>query len=178
MARKKYVKDYKLNQTVDERGRLKSEPEYVGSYFVFSESADTVKAQAKKSLAACGIAWAAFAASLFLNTGSMRLFHISLPYAFTAIPLWLLTDVCIKAMKTVGKLQHRESDEMTQKYPAASMWTAVLTIFALLGMVIAVIFKIGSLVKADILFALLASVVCACGAYCFKNKNSFATEEL
>lgn len=178
MARRKYVKDYKLNQTVDERGRLRSDPEYVGSYFVFKESLDKVREQAKKCLIACGIGWTAFAASLFLNTGSMRLFHISLPYAFTAIPLWLLTDVTIKALKAKGKMQHRESDEMNQKYPGASMWTAVLTVFALLGMLIAVIFKIGSLGKADILFALLASTVCACGAYCFKYKSTFTTEEL
>ena len=178
MARKKYVKDYKLNQTIDERGRISSKAEYAGAYFVFKESKETVKSQAVKSLTACGIAWAAFIASLFLNTGSMRLFHISLPYAFTAIPLWLLTDVCFKARKTEGKLQHRESDEMNQKYPASSMWVAVLTLFALLGMLVAVIFGAGDLVKADVAFALLASVVCACGAYCFSRKSTFTTEEL
>ena len=178
MARKKYVKDYKLNHTVDERGRIGSKAEYVGAYYVFRESKDAVKKQARKSLIACAAAWAAFAASLFLNTGSMRLLHISMPYAFTAIPLWMLTGVSIKALRIKGKLQHRESDEMNQRYPATSMWTAVLTLFALLGMVIAVIFKIGSLVKADIAFALLASTVCACGAYCFRNKSFFVTEEL
>lgn len=178
MAKRKYVKDYKLNQTVDEKGRLKSEPQYVGGYFVFKESLETVKAQAKKSLTACGLAWAAFGASLFLNTGGMRLFHVSLPYAFTAIPLWLLTEVSIKAFKAKGKLQHRESDEMNQRYPACSMWAAVLPLFALLGMLIALIFNIGNLVRADIVFALLASVVCACSAWCFTKKSTFATESL
>ena len=178
MARRKYVKDYKLNQSVDERGRLRSEPIYVGSYYVFRESAADVKAQAKKSLAACIGAWAAFIGSLFLNTGAMRLFHVSLPYAFTAIPLWLLTSVTIKAYKASGKLQHRDSDEMNTRYPACSMWSAILPIFALLGMLVAVIFNIGSLVRADIAFALLASVVCACAAYCFTKKSTFTTEEL
>lgn len=178
MGRRKYVKDYNLKHSVDEKGRLNSKPEYVGAYFVFRESKETVRAQARKSLIACGAAWAAFAASLFLNTGSMRLFHISLPYAFTAIPLWLLTEVSIKALRVQGKLQHRESDEMNQKYPASSMWVAVLTLFALLGMLVSVIFGAGNLVKADVAFALLASVVCACGAYCFSRKSTFTTEEL
>lgn len=178
MAKKKYVKDYKLNHIVDGSGRLKSEPEYVGSYYIFRESAAQVKAQAIKCIAACALAWASFIGSLFLNTGAMRLFHISLPYAFTAIPLWMLTGVCIKAYRTYGKMQHRQSDEMTQKYPAAAMWSALLPILALTGMLISLIFSIGNLVKADIAFAFAVSVVTACSAYCFKNKSTFTTEEL
>lgn len=178
MASRKYVKDYKLNHTVDAKGRLKSEPEYVGAYFVFTDKLGTVKQQAFKSLIACGGAWVSLLGSMLLNTGAMRLINVSLPYAFTAIPLWLLTAVCIKARKINGKMQHRDSDEMNQKYPACSMWAALLPLLSLLGMLAALIFKFGNLVKADIAFALLASVTAACSAYCFRNKNVFKTEEL
>ena len=178
MATGKYVKDYKLNQTVDEKGRLRSEPEYIGGYFVFTEKPETVKKQASRSLIACGGAWVSLLGSMLLNTGAMRLINVSLPYAFTAIPLWLLTSVCIKARKTAGKMQHRDSDEMNQRYPACSMWAALLPLLSLLGLLAALIFSFGNLVKADIAFAFLASVTAACSAYCFRHKNIFKTEEL
>ena len=43
MAKKKYVRDYEISETIDEKGRVRSVPIYVGSYFCFCDAAAAKK---------------------------------------------------------------------------------------------------------------------------------------
>ena len=40
MAGKKYAKDYRLTDSLDERGRIRTETEYIGAYYRFAGAAD------------------------------------------------------------------------------------------------------------------------------------------
>ena len=44
MAGKQYSRDYRLIDSVDERGRVRTETEYIGSFYRFAADYETVRA--------------------------------------------------------------------------------------------------------------------------------------
>jgi len=178
MSQRKYLKDYKLIHTVNEKGRISSEPEYVGDYFVFQGNDDEAKAGGKKVLTLSLAAWICFFSSLLLNNGAMRLYWVSLPYVFTAIPLWKLTSAATALQKAEDRFTRRESDLFSNSFPAAAVWGMVLPIIAFAGTVLSAICGWGNLVRTDILFCACA-VCCAFLCYlCFTLRKLFTTEKL
>ena len=60
MSRNRYVSDYHLADSLDERGRIRTEVEYVGSLYSFSAPAEKVRQAKKRSLGLCAAGWVAY----------------------------------------------------------------------------------------------------------------------
>ncbi len=126
MARRKYVKDYKLVHSVDEKGKVRTRAEYAGDRFCFVQEREAIRRQAKPAAAACGLAWLCYIGSLLLNTGAMRCFYISLPYVFTALPLWKLSTSVVTILTVEEPMHRRHSHQVSMEYPPAALWTGAL----------------------------------------------------
>ena len=91
MSRHRYVKDYRLNEYIAENGRVTSESEYIGGDYCFAAGAARAKAAANRALALCALCWAGYLALVCVDGTAMRTVYVALPFAFTALPLFLLT---------------------------------------------------------------------------------------
>ena len=47
MARRKYIKDYKLVHSVDEKGKVRTRAEYAGDRFCFVQEREAIRRQAQ-----------------------------------------------------------------------------------------------------------------------------------
>ena len=50
MAKKKYAKDYRLSESLNERGRIRTEAEYIGAYYRYSAGYAEARAQISRIL--------------------------------------------------------------------------------------------------------------------------------
>ena len=64
MARRKYLKDYRLVETVDERGRIRTGYEYIGPDYRYARGLETALKARRQALAACGAGMLAFLGGL------------------------------------------------------------------------------------------------------------------
>lgn len=177
MSSKKYVKDYRSISTVDSKGRLRTECEYIGGDFYFCTDAGTVRRKTKLLAALCVAGWIFWLLPLLFNNGAMRLPFISFPYIFTALTLWLMSMSAYTALTVHEPMKHRPSVRLTKWLPGTSLATAILSGVALLGTAAAYVFSIGSLNSYDWLFASCAALVCAAAIVCHTQKKFFKTEE-
>ena len=89
MSRNRYVGDYRIVESVDGRGRVRSDYEYIGAPYAYAGDAQAVKAARTRVALCCLIGWAAWVAALFPVSAAMRSLYVALPFAFAAIPLAL-----------------------------------------------------------------------------------------
>ncbi len=175
MARKKYIRDYRLVERVDERGRLRTDYEYIGGRYVYHLDGKTVQREKKRVLIALGAAWLFFAAGLVPNAAGMRAIYVAIPYLFAAIPMGLATDALLTAART-EPLRHQQADVLENRYPPAALFAAILPAISLAGEGVRLL--LGAERNAgDLFFALCAAAVTAGGAYAFSRRERFLCRE-
>lgn len=177
MARKRYIRDYRIVETVDERGRIRSDYEYIGKHYVYLLDAETVRREKRRALLCVFAGWAAFIAALVPNAAPMRAVYAALPFLCAAIPLGLLTDILLTAVPADGPLNHRQADMLENRYPAAALWSAILPAAAIAGAVVK-LFRDRTFSGGDAVFLLAAAVMTGAGLRCSVRRGRFACREL
>ena len=133
MAIDRYTKDYRLKDSIDERGRIRTEMEYIGKDYVFSSGLKTARNTGKRLSFLCAVSWLSFFAALSLPSTAGHALYALLPCVFLALPLWLLSTVAFSALQVKEPFAHREADRFTMRLPAAGTFAAVLSFAAVLG---------------------------------------------
>lgn len=175
MAKKKYVRDYEISETIDEKGRVRSVPVYVGSYFCFCDAA-----AAKKSrpllLAAVLLGWIAYVMALWSPSGAGKLMYVILPFVFAAVPLWYVSSAVVALLRAGDKLKRSEAEKVAGNLPSASIFGIILTAVALIAEGVTAIAAPEKLNAADIAFAAGAGILCAAFVLSFSRRQAVATK--
>lgn len=176
MARK-YVKDYRPTDSLDAHGKLHTEYTYVGGSFYRLSDAQTFRRRSRLLAVLCVLGWIFWLVPLLFNNGAMHLFFISYPFIFCALTLWMLSMAAYTALTAPDPMKHKQSDKLTNWLPGTALATAILSGIALIGLPVAVIFRIGTLNAYDWLFGGCALALCGVGITAFTQRGFFRTEE-
>lgn len=174
---KKYVKDYRLNETVDERGRIRSNAEYIGGSYYLKRDSAAVRTRAWILTAACAVSWICWLVPMLFNNGSMHIAFISYPYIFIALTLWLRSMALYTALTLTQPMKRKESDRLTNWLPGTSIATIVLSGVVLIGMGVSLVFNIGTRNSYDWLVLAGDLVLLAGSIFTLTQRAFFRTEE-
>ena len=175
MSRRRYVKDYRINEYIDEKGYVTSESEYIGGDYRFVLPTARVHGSAKRVAALGAVGWACFLVLACVEGTAMRTIYVALPFAFSALPLFLLMRSAISALRAKdGPLRHDQADSIAHTLPAAALWAMLLPGASFLGCLIS---SLAGAEEWDVLFLALSAVMTACGALCFAARGDFATKK-
>lgn len=173
MAQNRYIKDYRLVETVDERGRIRTDYEYIAEPWYYENGPEWPRRAKKTALLLCAAGWLAFLGALLPNSRGMHTLFVSMPFVFAALPLGLLTETLISAVPKAEPFEHRQADKLTNRYPVVSLAAAALPLISLLGELINLL-RGYVLNGGDILFSLCAAILSACGFAAFSLRGRFA----
>ena len=169
VARNRYVGDYRLVEDVSERGRIKTEYEYIGSPYAYTDEKAAARAK-KNASAACALGWIAYIGAMLPVSAAMRTFYVSLPFIFSAVPLALLADTLLGVLRAKPPLEHRHADRLENRYPASAFFLLLLPLVSLIGEGIQLL--TGAAMSAgDGVFALCAAALALCGAAAFRQRD-------
>ena len=133
MARNRFGKDYRLIETFDQKGRVRTTYEYIGDSYVFCSEAETVGRVKRHAPVRCLCGWLFWIAALSLPSGAGRKLYAVLPLAFSAVPLVFLTEYAVTLRKLKEPLEHRHADMLENRYPTAAMFLSILAFFSFAG---------------------------------------------
>ena len=176
MARNRYAKDYRLVETIDERGRIKTDYEYIGAPYRFEGEEAAVARDKKLAIALCPLLWLLFLASMLPNSNAMRCMLVTLPFVFTALPLGFLTDIVLSVCFAREPLEHRHADKVNNSLPPSALAAAVLSAAAVLAQLVRAL-KGGEMNGGDWLFLLGAAALSAACFYAFSFRKKLAVGE-
>ena len=161
MSRNRYVGDYRIVESVDGRGRVRSDYEYIGAPYAYAGDAQMVKAARARVALCCLMGWAAWVAALFPVSAAMRALYVALPFAFAAIPLALWAGTAVSLFRTREPFEHRHADRLENHAPACTFFVALLGCVALAGEGVNAL-RGAELLPGDGVFAACAAVLVAC----------------
>ena len=171
MARNKYTADYRLVEHFDEMGRVKVSYEYIGEPYRFTEPEETVRREKKICLSAAIAGWILFLAALIPYSESMRRLWIALPFAASAVPLFLLTELICAVFCAKEPLERRIHDQLENLYPARL--ASFMMFSGLAAALSAVRLAIGpERAAGDFLFVSCSALLCA-GALCLFRRRKW-----
>ena len=176
MAKNKYAKDYQLLETVDQKGRIHTDYEYIGRPYRFDQSAGEVRRELLLRLGLCVLGFVSWVAAMLPNSQAMRTLWVSLPFVFAAVPLGLLTGTVFSLLRAGDPMEHRFADKLENRYPPAALAVCVLSAAAALGAVAGILTGRGS-GAGEWLFTVCALVTALCGGLCFFRRGRLTASE-
>lgn len=152
MSRNRYVGDYHLADSLDERGRIRTEVEYVGDLYSFIQEPETVNSAKKRLLCLCAMGWLAYFAALIPVSTAGRTIYSAVPFVFIAVPLGLLTAVVLEIRRQKERFLHRYADRIDNRFPASGVFIIILACISLAGEAVNLIRGL-TLQSGDLLFS-------------------------
>ncbi len=176
MARK-YIKDYRLVETIGEGGRIRTDYEYIGDAYGYVREDESVAASRRRALYLCGAGWLLFIGALLPDSAAMETIWISLPFLFAALSLGILTEALITAPKPGKPMEHRQADRLENRFGSSAAFVIGLAGIALPGEIVN--FLLGrALGWEDGVFCLCAAGLAAIGVLLFRRRNEFETQKV
>lgn len=176
MSRNRYVKDYRLVETVSERGHISSSYEYIGDPYYFAGEPGHVKRDKKLAMALCPLLWALYLGAMLPQSFAMRTMFISLPFIFTALPLGILSDIVFSVCPAKEPLEHRHADKIENRLPPAALAAAFLPGAALIAELIRLLLG-GAFRGGDLVFLICAALLTAGSAWLFSFRKKLAARK-
>lgn len=177
MVTRKYIKDYKLSESVTSRGGIRTEAVYVGKYYRFEDTAGAMKS-ARLLLPGCLAAWLLFIAALLPRSGASRLMWVILPFAFSALPLGYMTDSAVHLWRRrAGKLIRSETDKISKRLPVCAFWVLVLAGVSAIALAVTAIAAPEKVNVYDLIFGPCAALIAALGGVGFARRETLRTAE-
>ncbi len=132
MVTRKYTKDYRIETTVDLRGRLREKVVYCGAYYRLSEPQSTVRKHFKKLLLLTVLIILTVVLPMAIYNSYLNRFYVFLPHGFAVIPVYL----CLAAMRRICMAKEKQitrehKDKIVLRLERAGMFLMVVSVLSL-----------------------------------------------
>ena len=172
MARNRYVRDYRLLESFDEKGKVTLATEYIGGQYLMASPPAEVRKAKRQLLIMCAAGWVALLAALVPVSTAARSLWAVLPLVFSAIPLWMLSGIALDRHDPAKPMRRKQAERLENRFPAAAMFLMILPGAALIGEGLNLVLG-RALLTGDIWFSAGAAVLLAIGAAAFRMKGLF-----
>lgn len=171
MFSKKYTKDYRLEPSMNARGRLTDETIYCGAYYDFRAAPAQRKKSAAVLLVQTLLAVATMSVPLFSNGDYARKFYLFLPLALLLVPCYLLILALVRLRTYRPPLTRKQSDLLAGR---ARFGALLLLLFGAAGAVASTVYYFLEAPRGlDALACALSIVRLADGIWAFSTRRAF-----
>ncbi|MCL2342695.1 MAG: hypothetical protein FWC62_02200 [Firmicutes bacterium] len=165
---KKYVRDFRLEESLDSRGRVKKTATYIGGDYIFADPEAASKKNRLRIAVLTALCWPIFLAPLFPVTRAGKLIYAILPFAGNILVLSVLSMSAYSLLRA-GEVMHREQAmKLSGRLPACALFVMILSGIAVLSVAFTALLLWRALPFTDALFLACAALLCALGAVLFK----------
>ncbi len=152
MVTRKYVKDYRLENTTGKNGRIVTKPVYAGAYYVFEKTPEEVK-RARLLVTIFGAAAALCliaGLAVYGRNGFTSQYYTLFPFALCAFPLLYLGFAVYAFYVNKEEITREKKEKMIDRLEKSSLAATILSALNLIGLLIAFILKIAGVEKRPV----------------------------
>ena len=165
MSYRKYLKDYQLEEYIDEKGRTRNRAIYVAGDYIISPAIP--KGDRYYMLAASIFSWFTLIGALIPKTRASQLFYIILPFVFAALPMFFMTAGIFNLLFEDEYMTRERADKIVNRLPICPLIAAALSVAAFLGHAVTAVISWNSMLSGDILFGALSLLTAAAASFVY-----------
>lgn len=177
MVTRKYIKDYRLDDSLDSRGRLRAQAVYVGGDYEFSEPELTGVKWKRRIAALLALCWPCFIGALLPKSLAVRTVYCALPFSACVLPLSFASAAAALLLRAREPFRRDQADKLSTRLPTSALACAILSSAALLGFIAAAALSPDRLVWGDAVFAALAAALMVASLAVWKLSKRFKTRK-
>ena len=167
MVSRKYLKDYRVVETIDAKGRVRSDAVYTGGDFTLSPS---VGAGDKRIILCLSILSAvAFLGALIPVTHASRIIYVTLPFVFSALSMYMMIGAAVMLLRVEDVTTREKAEKTANRLPPSALVTAILSFASFAAGIGAVVVLRADVVTGDIIFIALSLVISVSSAVSFSK---------
>ena len=179
MSINKYVGDYRLIEEFDEKGRIHHSHEYIGKPYYFVSGPDEVAAAKKRLLILGTAAFVFYIAAMIPASDMMHSMFVSLPFAFYAVPLFILMTTVWSVPGGTGKpMERRQAERISNRIPQCGMFLMILSAGALIGTAGIILMRAaggsGIFRTGNVIFSIMAASLMITAVMIFRSRTVFS----
>jgi len=162
---KKYLKDYRLEEQIDSNGRIKTKAVYTGGDYTITPGFP----KGKKTLILYHSVLSAlsFIVAIIPVSQAARTIYIIMPFVFTALTIYIMTATAVSLYLCKEKMKREQAERISNRLPACSLVTMILTGAALTGQAITAAVSWEVFSAGDMIFSISALVIFVATAVIF-----------
>lgn len=133
MLSSKYVKDYRMDTSVDDRGKTREEMVYIGPLYCWDMPEEVFYRLKRQYLAGSILAWLVFVASLWPYSEISRIWYVILPYCCLLFPLFFISVAVHNMISAPCPFSREKKDKTVGRLKGSFMAGMVLSGGAAVG---------------------------------------------
>jgi len=174
MISRKYVKDYQIEERFDEKGRVRTQAVYTGVGYTLSPPVTKRDKIAIIILSAVSVVL--FIAALIPETFAARVVYIMLPFALTALPLFIMTSWSVRLLVLKEPMDHAIAERLANRMPAGAIAASILPGITFIATIITITVTGTGVSPGDVMFICFSPLITAASATVFaKTRRLKAT---
>lgn len=173
MLARKYVKDYRLEDKLDARGKLRTELVYIGGEYVFCAPERAGGRYRRAALLLNVLSWLCFIGALLPHSLATNTMYCVLPFVACVMTLIYETAAVIVAMTAREPLKREQADRLSGRLPITALLTLIFSGVAFGGCVVNAVRAWDALLPGDAVFSGLAALLAACSAVLMRLAQGF-----
>jgi hypothetical protein len=168
---RKYREDYEIVYEDDGKGGEKKSARYIGNYFEVDINQSELVKFRRNSLILLALVIMLHIAGGFIGNRGMYAFYIVLPYVFTFLPLYFLTDGVLRLPKEKREFRRDEVELSFDRTKQASIYLLIILIMAAVGEIIFLLFFTNVRNNLEFLFLSLESLAVVAAYWLLRLQN-------
>lgn len=165
MVSRKYLNDYRVEETVDANGRARKVAVYVGGDYTLAPPVP--QKDRRLIVCLCLLVILVFIGALMPVTQAARRIYVALPFVFSALTVFMMAGASYSLLRSKEIMKRYDAERVASRLPPCSVVTAVLSGAAFIGLIIASALSWDSVVWGDFVFGALLLVNAAASAVIF-----------
>jgi len=170
---KKYARDFHLEESLDDRGRMRKTVTYAGGDYVFEDPAAASGQNRARVAVLAALCWPLFLAPLIPVTRAGKLVYAVLPFAGNILAIGALSMSAYTLLRAGEVMCREQAEKLSRRLPASAFFVTLLSGIAALSVAFTALFLWKSLRPADALFLACATALCALGAVLLRLCRKF-----
>ena len=178
MISRKYADDFRMEKSVNDKGKVVKKAVYIGPFFAYCAGEKELALSRRLCLPVCLLLWVLFAVCFMQDGAAPRQVWVAAIFLVTVFPLIYLTWSSVTMLLSHAPFDRETSDDLYKKYAGASVAQMALSGAACLASGIALLVTRSFVMPGDLVFLLGNLASLGLSVLLFSRRETFKTAEV
>lgn len=178
MLLRKHLKNYVLTSVTDEKGRVRKELVYTGSYYQWRLCETELRKKRLLFLISCIVSWGIYLLPLLMYSVLTRLIYVILPYSLFVFSIFYVSTSIYNFWTALNPFTFEKKSKSIDRMKPALLVGVMLLVLSLIGQIVGIVIWKGYINYSDVILTVSTILLIFMFIFNLKESRTLLTNEL